>query len=73
MTQQVKVTNSGQNLLSPGFPVSSCINTFLLLTAGVLLAYLWLAGVSECANVPEAQGVFHSDIHCWCLLYNFSS
>jgi len=50
MTQQVKVTSSGQSLFSPGFPVSSCIYTFLLLTAGVLLVYLWLAGMSVCAT-----------------------
>lgn len=56
MAQKGKVSNSGQKLFKLGFLVSSCINTFLLLTAGIPVC-LSVADrkMSVCVTVPEAQ------------------
>lgn len=63
MAQKGKVSNSGQKLFKLGFLVSSCINTFLLLTAGIPVC-LSVADrkMSVCVTVPEAQDWFQPDM-----------
>lgn len=65
MARKGKVSNSGQKLFNLGFSFSSCINTFLLLTAGIPVC-LSVADrkMSVCATVPEAQDWFQPDMPC---------
>lgn len=56
MAQEGKVSNSGWKLFNLGFPVSSCINTFLLLIAGIPICQAVVdRKTSVDATVPEAD------------------